>query len=45
VAEGPRKQLEAFLGQVESTMSAHIHERSEETPPATGEFHGFAIRY
>lgn len=44
VAEGERKEIDAFLQDVRERFFNHIRDERIDTGPATGEFSGFEIR-
>ncbi len=43
--EGPRKQVEAMLAELERTMAWHIRDAKTDTSPATGQFADFRVSY
>ena len=44
VAEGPAKDVSAFLEQLEEHFEGSISERQVREAPASGDFHNFSIR-
>jgi acylphosphatase len=45
VAEGKRREIDAFLSDIRDRMSNHIRDERCDVGPATGEFSGFDIRH
>ncbi len=45
VAEGTRHDVDRLLSEVRATMGRYIKTERETRSDATGEFHGFEIRY
>jgi acylphosphatase len=45
VAEGQRREVEAFLAAVREHFASHIRDELTDTGPATGEFHRFQISH
>jgi acylphosphatase len=45
VAEGERREIDAFLLEVRDRLSSHIRDERCDIGPATGEFGGFEIRH
>ena len=45
VAEGSPAEIDAFLDDLAERMARHIRDRTEQTAPAGGSFHGFDVRY
>ncbi len=45
VAEGEPQELDAFVKAVEDAMASYIDETKITTTAATGDLHGFTVRY
>lgn len=45
VVEGSGQEIDAFLAEVETRLSGHIHNVQSDRRPATDEFANFGIRY
>jgi acylphosphatase len=45
VAEGERREIDAFLREVKERLSNHIRDERRDISPATDEFSGFEIRH
>jgi len=45
VVEGPSQAIDRLVGDVQTHMGRHIRETQQSRSDATGEFHGFRIRY
>ena len=45
LAEGSASDLERFLSDLEGTMRSYIQEKQAETAPASGQFHGFQVKF
>ncbi|NBB94852.1 MAG: acylphosphatase [Planctomycetes bacterium] len=45
VAEGERKEIDAFVNDVRDRMSGHIRGVSRQTAPASGNYSGFGVKH
>jgi acylphosphatase len=45
VAEGEKKEINAFLDDLKSRMSGHIRDVTQQTAPANDSFSGFGVRH
>lgn len=45
VAEGEKKEIDAFLGDLRERMSGYVRGLTQQTAPASGRFASFGVRY
>jgi acylphosphatase len=45
VAEGEKKEIDAFVSDVRGRMGGHIRDVTQQTAPASGNYSGFGVKH
>ncbi|MFP4053278.1 MAG: acylphosphatase [Phycisphaerae bacterium] len=45
VAEGEKKEIDAFVRDLTDRMSGHIRDKTEQTAPPSGRYNSFGVKY
>ncbi len=45
VAEGEKKEVDAFVSELTDRMGSHIRDKSQQTAPPSGKYDSFGVKY